>query len=198
MNGAMRAAVLFFFIGSACNGLDRRSNAEVATVAYNEIPISKRTSAPRRVSVGAQLNAPLQEVWSYLTDHKNLKEYSNGVLGSVSIDASAANAAGVGTKRQCVTADGSGRFLEEVVYVKAPHVFAYRVVENTWGLTDHLAIVSLKSAGEGSTVVTWDLHFNHVQADMVPKMSMNMAGMMKGKMLPFLAQKFGGQVLPGG
>ncbi|MEL6805562.1 MAG: SRPBCC family protein, partial [Bacteroidota bacterium] len=88
-----------------------------------------------RLTARVRLNRPLSTVWAYLGNHQNLLEYSNGSLGRVSIDgADAKERNGVGTKRQCVTPNGKDRFVERIVYYKAPYAFAYSVGLNTWGL----------------------------------------------------------------
>lgn len=171
-------------------------NPKAARAAYDAMPISSLTSAPRRVTTKVRLTRPVAEVWAYLGNHQNLLEYSDGVLGKVTVDDSQADSPqGVGTARQCVTGDGKDRFVEKVVYYRAPYAFAYSAVENTWGLKDHLATVSLTPDGEGGTVVQWDQYFNHMMPEMTSKVATNIGGMLNGKILPFLAKKFGGEVL---
>ncbi|MEL6545815.1 MAG: SRPBCC family protein [Myxococcota bacterium] len=186
-------AALFMACSSAASGTGVNSSS--AEKASEAIPIAKLTNAPRRVSAMARLNSPLKQVWRYLGVHQNLLEYSNGVLGKVTIDTTGAQGEnGVGTKRQCETSDGSGKFVERIVYYKAPYAFAYSAVENTWGLQDHLATVTLKPDGDG-TIVQWDQYFNHVKPEMTPMMAENIEGMLKGKILSYLTGKFGGEVL---
>ena len=57
---------------------------------------------------------------------------------------------GVGVRREC--AAGQDRFVEEIVYFRAPYAFAYSAVENTWGLTNHLATVVLTPDGDGTKI----------------------------------------------
>lgn len=174
----------------ACTSSSTNSAPDTAAVA-------DLATAPLRVRTRAQLDRPTDEVWAYLSNHDNLIEYSNGVLGDVKVDGTKADATGVGTMRTCTTADGTGRFVEKVVYVEPPRAFAYTVVENTWGLTNHLATVELEPTEAGGTLLTWNLYFDHVKPEMAPKVAKNIDAMMRGRMLPFLAKKFGGEVLSG-
>ncbi|MFN3200325.1 MAG: SRPBCC family protein [Bradymonadia bacterium] len=184
----------------ACNSATaKKPTAQAAKAAHESIPISTLTKAPRRVTTVTRLNVPVKEAFAYLGNHQNLLEYSNGILGKVSVDGSGASEAnGVGTKRVCETANGTDKFVETIVYFKAPYVFAYAATENTWGLTDHLATVSLKPDGKGGTLVQWDQYFNHVKPEMAPQVAMNIKGMLQGKILPYLTGKFGGEILPQG
>ncbi|MEM7436106.1 MAG: SRPBCC family protein [Myxococcota bacterium] len=179
----------------ACSSNSPSVNAKAASAAHESIPVDQYTQSPRRVSTRTRLDKSLAEVWEYLSDHNNLLEYSDGVLGNVTVDTTLADSDGVGVKRVCETADGSGRFVERVVYSEPPYAFAYVLSKNTWGLKDYLATVSLDPISESATIVQWDLYFDHVQPDMIPQMTMNMEGMMKGRMLPYLTRKFGGTIL---
>ncbi len=180
-------------IGCASEGAQVKTGP--ADLAYQAMDVPALTSAPRRVSTSAQLKAPLEEVWAYLAQHENLLEYSVGVITDVKVDGSLAQSKnGVGTKRECEA--GKDRFVEEVVYFKAPYTFAYSARFNTWGLKDHLATVRLRPDGAGGTIVTWDQYFNHVKPEMADKVAVNLAGMLRGKILAFLTRKFGGTVRP--
>lgn len=191
-------ALMMTVVLGACasNSAGTDNDRAAARAAYEEMPIASLTSAPRRVSTQVRLERPVKEVWAYLGDHKNLLEYSDGVLGKVSVDGSLAEEVnGVGTRRRCETSDGKGQFVESIVYFKAPYAFAYSATENNWGLNNHLATVSLRPDGKGGTIVQWDQYFNHVQPNMAPKVAANIEGMLKGKILAYLANKFGGRVL---
>ena len=184
--------------GCATNG-DSKVSVSAARSAYEAVPVDSLTSAPRRVQVSARLDKPIEQVWAYLGNHQNLIEYSDGILGEVSVDDSAAaEPQGVGTQRKCVTSDGKDRFVEKIVYYKAPYAFAYSAVENTWGLKNHLAVVSLEPDKNGGTIVRWDQYFDHMMPEMAPKVAMNLSRMLKGKVLAYLATKFGGEVLKEG
>ena len=181
---------------AGCANPGGRTSITEAKQAAASIPVASLTTAPRRVSTRARLATPVEQVWAYLGNHQNLLEYSDGVLGEVIVDDSdAVSPQGVGTRRQCITGDGKDKFVEQVVYYKAPFAFAYSATENTWGLKDHLATVMLEPDGRGGTLLQWDQYFNHAMPDAAPKVAMNIDGMLKGKILKFLATKFGGEVL---
>ncbi|MEM9190890.1 MAG: SRPBCC family protein [Myxococcota bacterium] len=170
------------------------SQAE-AREAVEGLDVSQFTSAPRRLLAKAELDAPVEEVWTYISNHDNLVEYTNGVLTEATIDrAGASETNGVGTRRECQA--GDDRFVENIVYFRAPYVFAYQAVENTWGLDGHLATVVLKPSADGGTVLEWSQYFNTVQPDMAPMMTQNMTGMFQQRVLPFFTERFGGEVLP--
>lgn len=170
------------------------SLATPAATARDALSVADLTAAPQRAVTVARLDAPVAEVWAYLSNHENLPDYSGGTVQDVTIDRSAATERdGVGTRRTCVA--GKDRFVEEIVYFEAPYVFAYSVGANSWGLKDHLAIVSLTPDGKGSTLVRWEMFFNHQAPQMAPKMAANMLGMLRGRILPTLTKKYGGQVL---
>lgn len=181
--------------GATVETESRRAMApEAAREARADMMASGLTEAPKRFVVRARLDAPLDEVWAYVSNHDNLVEYSGGVLQSADIDRSGSNGTnGVGAKRTCSV--GKDRFVEEVVFYRAPYAFAYSAVQNTWGLDGHLAAVSLTPDGE-STLLEWTMFFDTADPAMAPMMSQNMEGMMRGRMLPYFAEKFGGEVLP--
>lgn len=165
-----------------------------ATRALEAVPVISHTTAPLRVHTETRLDASVSEVWDYISDHSNLLEYSNGALGDVSIDSSKADPRGVGLRRVCETPDRSGRFVERVVHVDAPYAFAYVVEENTWGMVGQLGRVSLRPDGKNATVLQWDIYFDHQQPEMASEVANNIRGMMQGMMLPFLTEKFGGEI----
>lgn len=165
-----------------------------AWAAYDALDVRQFTQAPRQATAVARLSAPVDQVWAYLANHENLPEYSGGVVQAVTMDHSQAKEPnGVGTRRECEA--GKDQFKEEVVYFKAPYVFAYSAYENTWGLEGHLAVVSLRPDGQGGTLITWDQYFDHVKPAMAPKVAQNLRGMLRGMILPAVTKRFGGQVL---
>jgi hypothetical protein len=167
---------------------------QAAQDARADMMAARLTEAPERFVVRARLNTPHDEVWAYLSNHDNLVEYSAGLLQSADVDRRGSNGTdGVGATRTCSV--GEDRFVEKVVFYRAPYTFAYSAVENTWGLDGHLAAVSLTPDG-ASTLLEWTVFFNTGDPSMAPMMSQNMEGMMRGRMLPYLAERFGGEVLP--
>ena len=156
------------------------------------------TSAPRRLIAVAELNASLEEVWAYISNHDNLLEYTNGVLGNVSIDRSQSQEHnGVGTMRQCeVNGERQDKFVERVVYFRAPYAFAYSAFENTWGLENHLATVYLQPTASGGTRVEWSQYFDGPTAEANAMLTKNIAGMLEGPVFSFFTERFGGRVLP--
>ncbi|MEM6956820.1 MAG: SRPBCC family protein [Myxococcota bacterium] len=180
--------------GSASTASEAAAPSEAgARAAKAELAAASLTSAPARVVARARLNASIEEVWDYVSNHDNLVEYTNGILQSADIDRSGAGGSdGVGVRREC--AAGQDRFVEEIVYFRAPYAFAYSAVENTWGLTNHLATVVLTPDGDG-TILEWSQHFDHMQPEALPMMTENLTGMMNGPILGFFTQRFGGEVL---
>ncbi|MEM9069777.1 MAG: SRPBCC family protein [Myxococcota bacterium] len=167
-----------------------------APVAQFNFDASEYTNAPQRLLAVAELDAPIDEVWAYISDHDNLVEYTNGILQSADIDRSGAEEHnGVGTEREC--AAGEDRFVERIVYFRAPRAFAYSAFENTWGLQDHLATVVLTPIGEGRTRLEWGQHFNMQNPQAEAMMTQNLTGMMNGRVLPFFTERFGGRVISG-
>lgn len=163
-----------------------------ARSAQADLDVATFTSAPRRALATARLDAPLEEVWAYVSNHDNLVEYTNGVLESADIDRTEADGGdGVGTRRTC--AAGDDRFVERIVYFRAPYVFAYSAVENTWGLENHLATVALRPDGDG-TILEWSQYFDMASDEATTTMTRNMQGMLEGRILAFFTERFGGQV----
>jgi uncharacterized protein YndB with AHSA1/START domain len=152
------------------------------------------TPAPLRATATARLDAPIEEVWAYVSDHENLVEYAGAILQRVSVSYTADSLqTGVGVQRTC--AAGDDHFVEEVVFFKPGRGFAYSATENTWGLTNHLATVSFVKSGRGTKLV-WSQYFDHVQPEMAEPMATNLQGMLEGPLLGTLVARFGGEVLP--
>ncbi len=154
---------------TARGGAGARSNSEpqsgdpraTAAAALEQFEAEKLAAAPLRARAVARLDASAADVWAYVSDHDNLVEYGAGTgLTDAKIDNTAAESeGGVGCKRECFVKDG-GRFLEEVVYFRAPYIFAYSAVENNWGMVDHLAVVIVKPLDDGTAELEWRVHFD--------------------------------------
>ncbi|MEO0324288.1 MAG: SRPBCC family protein [Myxococcota bacterium] len=167
-----------------------------AQAALAALAVEEHTSAPARVVVRAKLDADVDTVWSYVSNHDNLVEYSNGVLTGADIDRSDSDGTnGVGAKRTCEA--GDDRFVERIVYFRAPYVFAYQAVENTWGLAEHLAVVALEPTEDGGTLLSWTQHFDGPSPEATQMLTQNIDGMLEGRLLGFLTERFGGSVLRG-
>ncbi len=177
---------------AATNAGNETTSAQVARQVEGEM--SALAVAPRQLVAKARLNAPIEEVWAYISNHDNLVEYSAGILASADIDRSGADEPnGVGTTRECSV--GEDRFIERVVFFEAPYAFAYSAFENSWGMRDHLGTVLLVPDGDG-IIIEWGQHFQDMpQPEMTQMMSQNISGMLNGRMLPFLTGRFGGEVL---
>ena len=167
-----------------------------AREAIDGLEAAGLTSAPLRAKAVARLDASVEDVWGYVSNHDNLVEYgaSTGLKHAVIDNSNAEVAGGVGCKRECL-ANENDRFVEEVLYFRAPYVFAYSATENTWGLTDHLGVVIVRPAPDGKSELEWRQYFNTAKPEMTPMMSQNMQGMLSGPLLGFFVQKFGGEVL---
>lgn len=163
--------------------------------AVAELEDAKLTSAPLRARAVARLDATPEEVWTYVANHENLVDYAASAgIKHVEIDNSTAKAPnGVGCKRECL-ANESDRFVEEIVFYRAPYVFAYSALENTWGLEDHLAVVIVRPSADGKTELEWRQHFNTTKPELEPIMTKNMQGLLGGPLLGFFVDKYGGEV----
>ncbi|MEM1414721.1 MAG: SRPBCC family protein [Myxococcota bacterium] len=167
-----------------------------ARAAVGALDVAELTSAPARVVARAELDADIDMVWAYLSNHDNLVEYSNGILSSADIDRSASNGSdGVGVRRTCEA--GEDRFVERVVHFQAPYVFAYTVAENTWGLSNHLAVVALEPTADGGTALRWSQHYDGPTLEATAMLTQNLSGMLEGRILSFLTERFGGSVVSG-
>ncbi|MEM9490140.1 MAG: SRPBCC family protein, partial [Myxococcota bacterium] len=166
---------------------------DAARAAVGGLEAAQLTSAPLRARAVAQLDASVEEVWSYVSNHQNLVEYAGATgIKHASIDNSAAMVEnGVGCKRECL-ANENDRFVEEIVYFRAPYVYAYSAYENTWGLTDHLGVVIVRPLPGGKAELEWRQYFNTAKPEMAAMMAKNMQGMLSGPLLGFFVDRFGG------
>jgi len=173
--------------------------SEGAQAALRSFEASGLIKAPLRAKAVAHLKASPEEVWRYVSNHQNLAEYgATSGIKHASVDQSKAETPnGVGCKRVCL-ANEKDRFVEDIVYFKAPYAFAYSAVENTWGITDHVAFVVVRPRADGTTELEWRQYFNTAKPEMADMMAANMQKLIGGPLMGFFVKKYGGEVLPKG
>ncbi len=168
--------------------------ASAANEVISKFDPTSLTTAPVRTQMTARLDAPVAEVWAYVSDNDNLVEYAGSVgIQHVELDDSKADADGVGVVREC-TAMGDKHFVEKVVYTGAPHVFAYSAVENPMGLNDHLGVIIVRPAAGGTTELEWRQHFNAADPKAQSSMDFKVKMMTMG-ILRFFTTKYGGEMV---
>jgi|GEM_PF-3021910 len=179
------------------NAMAALGTADAAAEAVRAFEQSRLTDAPLRATAVAYLNAPVDEVWDYVSNHDNLIEYGAGSgLKHVEVKRASSGGNGVGCKRECLTNEND-RFVEEIVFFRAPHIFAYSAVENTWGLTNHLGVVIVRPTADGGSELEWRQYFNTEKPEMAEMMAKNLGNLLRGPLLGFFVDKFGGAVQEG-
>lgn len=117
--------------------------------------------SPLQNEVRVTLDASLEDVWKFVSDHQSLPDYSVGIK-HVSLHGSCEGpSGGAGCVRTCEFHEGPP-LDEKIVLVDAPVAIATSAVEpNDYGLTKDLTLVTLTSLAEGRTEYRWRQYYEH-------------------------------------
>ena len=132
--------------------LDRETSNNMTTAEWIE--------APLRVEQGIWLDAPVEDVFSYVTSQAHLCDFVPG-LHKVEIrlpDDVTENK----EHAQRICDFGNDMFIQEIIVLwEPPFRQGYHIAEpNPFGLYDHLAVMTSLPA-KGGTEIQWQHHYNH-------------------------------------
>ncbi len=136
------------------------------TLSAQKFDPKNYTSADLRVEhIGVLENIKPKKVFRYVTDHSQLQNWAPGGITVTHLDnTNAKKEGGVGCIRTC-SIKGYGEVKEEIVFKDKPKIFAYSMLDNNmFGYSNHLMVIKFDETDEG-TRITWNLYFDHKQAD---------------------------------
>ncbi|MEO1086173.1 MAG: SRPBCC family protein, partial [Acidobacteriota bacterium] len=131
------------------------------------VEVDALTTAPLQIVRSVTLDAAPSEVFTFVTDHSEWP----GLLPSIE-SVSVSGTGGLGSTRSFALA-GGGTLSERIVAFNAPDgdgmaSFAYSVSPNNpFGVKGHLAVLELRPADDGGTVLGYHQIFDHPEVDTV-------------------------------
>lgn len=158
------------------------------------------TKSPLVYEATFELNTSADEAWIFLGDHQSLPTLTGGVVHTVALDNSNANAPGeAGSIRSCDIVipgpDGQPiamQLQEDIRFYSDLHrTYGYSVKSpNPFGVKDHLGVFTISEL-EGKTLVIWQTYGTHQSAKVFTQQVSDFAGMIEAGLI----KKFGGKRL---
>ena len=122
------------------------------------------------VSLTKVIEADTELVWASVAEIGGIENWSTAIGDSE------VSGEGVGAKRVCNFADGSGKVYETIETLNHEEkVFQYSVQDVPMPISNPLGTIAVKEAGAGKTEVTWSLKFE-VSPEMEEEMKTAIAG----------------------
>lgn len=161
---------------------------------FGALNVDDFTAAPQRVIAKANFNAAAAIVFAKLADHESMHQWMPMIKDTVSFDHCGSKIPGqcdVGSVR--MSNFGGDMLRETIKYWEPGKCYAYAAVpDKKLPAVDHLSVITVESAGENSSIVSWRQFFNpkpwSIQAKLMPFIMRSiLAGALKN-----LAKEFGG------
>lgn len=122
------------------------------------------------VSITRTIQADVSRVWNSVSEIGGIENWSTPIGDSE------VSGEGVGAKRICNFADGSGKVFETIETIDSENrIFQYSVQDVPMPIANALGTISLRDLGDEGTEVTWSLKFQ-VAAEMEEDMKQTIVG----------------------
>lgn len=124
--------------------------------------MSRFTKAPLRFEGMFEFDAPIQRVFSLMTDPKMISRWMGPVRDGY-FDHDGSRTPGqcdTGSVRYCHTAN-MGTLAEKILLWEAPYRCVYSLSNPRMPITDFAAVMEFNEIGSNRTAVRWRQHFNY-------------------------------------